>query len=133
MRAASWVYWLAASVVAVVTLPLGFYVGHGMQPASAATWSDAQAVPRDKMFPGANLTWSGSGRYRVPQDAAPGIYLIAAGKGMIGCSWSRRSADNNSPRSEIQTGMLNPGTSGQVVVQPGDKMLVVSDCYWEKA
>ena len=132
-RRFSWT-WVAGVIGGIfMAAPTGYAFGHGR--ASSAAQFDQPPLPaaRVTVFPGAHINWSGAGRYTVPDQAPPGVYLVAAGKSVFGCTWMRRSADDNKPKSEIETGTFNAGASGTVTIARSDAVFeLAGDCWWAK-
>jgi hypothetical protein len=131
-----WAYVLASAVVASVGSVAG-YVLHST-PATGATFEPAQtqAIASGVMqsFPGAQLSYSGSGLFRVPSQAPPGDYMVAAGSSLYGCTWLRLKANDGKPKSVIEDGTLNRGGfNATVTVASSDKYIqFIGDCTWSR-
>lgn len=124
------VYWLAAAAWIIVSGPVGYAVGHNTKPAAQFEQPAPTAIA-ERAFPGARLSWSGSGTFQVPNQAPPGSYIVAAGNGSFGCSWVRLRADDGKPKSEIDSGTVNRGGFDRFTIGSGDRLLkLLGDCTW---
>lgn len=76
-------------------------------------------------------TYGGSGTFRVPEQVAPGTYMVTAGAGDFGCHWERLKAYDGKEASILSTGNASRGAYGRLVVNPKDKgVRMVGDCVW---
>lgn len=124
-----WVYWLAAAVWMIVTLPTGYAIGHGTASTSAAFEQPAPTAIAERAFPGMRVNYVGSGTFKVPSQVAPGTYIVTASGLTFGCSWVTLTADNDKPKSVGDSGTVNRGAFGQFTVAPTDRVLkLIGDC-----
>lgn len=127
------VYWLAAGLWAIPGVLLGGVGAWALKPTAASAQFEqpaATAIP-ERAFPGARVSYGGSGLFRVPSQVPPGSYIVAAGSGTFGCSWQRLSSDDGKPKSEIDSGAINRGGFDRFTVAPSDRFLrLFGDCTW---
>lgn len=128
-----WVYWLAAALWVIVSLPVGYAVGHNTR-ASAAQFAQPVTVVQEQAFPGAEILHVGRGTWAVPAEAPPGSYQVTATGNTFGCSWWRLKANDDRLKSVIDSGTVSRGGLGEITVDPGDKFLKLSgDCTWARS
>lgn len=130
------VYWLAAAVWVIVGLLVGGAGVWALKPTVAAASFEQPAldVVPQAAFPGARISYVGSGLFRVPSQVPPGAYIVAASGKTFGCSWVRLSADDGKPKSEIDSGVANPGGFDRFTVAGSDRFLqLVGDCTWARS
>lgn len=136
MNRAPKTYWLAASVWTVVGVIPGLAVGWAVKPA-AGTGQFEQPAPTaiaERAFPGVRINYVGSGTFTVPAQVTPGSYIVAAGNtSPFGCSWIRLKADDDKPKSVIDSGTVNRGGFDRFTVGSGDRVLkLLGDCTWAR-
>lgn len=135
-RARTW----SKTTYALFTLPwllpgaVAGYAAHEITAKPAAQFEPAAvAVAPQKAFPGARISYSGSGTFQVPGQVAPGTYMVTASGLTFGCAWERLKSVDDKPKSVIDSGAVNRGTFGQFTVSPSDKLLRLSgDCTWAR-
>jgi hypothetical protein len=109
----------------------GFAVGHNTRSAAAQFEQPAPDAIAERAFPGTRINYVGSGTFRVPSQAPPGTYIVAAGNGTFGCSWIRLKADDDKPKSVIDSGSVNRGGFDRFTVGSADRVLrLLGDCTW---
>lgn len=122
-------YLLAGIPWVVVGGVVGFAVHR--TPSSAAQFEASPLAAPAVQFPGARINYVGSGTYRVPSQVAPGTYVFTATGNTFGCTWERLKADDDKPKSIIDSGSVNRGGFGQFSVKPGDRVVkMIGDCTW---
>jgi hypothetical protein len=118
---------------ALVVLLLGGLAGWLIAPqteASAATFAVPVAAGAEA-FPGARALHSGSGTFRVPEQAPPGDYLVTPSGSVLNCTWKLLKAKDGKPKSLIAGGSPNRGASDEVTIGPSARFLVfLGDCTW---
>lgn len=131
---AKWVYWLAAAVWTVVSVPIGYAVGHGATADAGQFEQPTLAAVPEKAFPGVRINYAGSGTFKVPSQVTPGTYIVTTSGLTFGCSWVRLKADDDKPKSEIDSGTVNRGGFDRFTVGSGDRVLkLLGDCMWARS
>lgn len=122
---------LLLAVAAVLAALLGGALGGRMlAPDSAAEFTAPQpaTAPRD-VFPGMSQSFTGHGKFRVPEQAPPGEYSITSTSGAFGCSWWVLKADDDKPKSEITAGTFNRAGYDTVVIPVNARVFkLLGDC-----
>lgn len=125
---------LAYVLAALLFLPVGGIIGYALPHPTASGAQFEQPTPAaapQTAFPGARINWVGSGTFRVPAQATPGTYIVTASGLTFGCSWIRLKADDDKPKSVIDSGTVNRGGFGQFTVAASDRVLkLLGDCTW---
>lgn len=136
MNRAPKTYWAAAAVWVVVGGVVGLAGGWAVKPAPAAGQFEqpAPTAIAERAFPGVRINWVGSGTFQVPNQVPPGSYIVAAGStSTFGCSWIRLKADDDKPKSVIDSGTVNRGGFDRFTVGSGDRLLkLLGDCTWAR-
>lgn len=102
-------------VVATVVAILGSLGAFDSTSTAEFTEPQPAAASRD-VFPSMSQSFTGHGKFRVPEQAPPGEYSITSTSGAFGCSWWVLKADDGKPRSEITAGALNRAGYDTVVI-----------------
>lgn len=122
-------YVVAAVLLALVGGALG---GHYLTPErpSAATFSvPGDVAARPPAFPGMAVSFTGSGKFRVPEQAPPGEYAVTSTSGTFGCSWWILKADDGKPKSEISAGTFNRAGFDTLTIPASARWLkLLGDC-----
>jgi hypothetical protein len=131
MRAGKWVYWVAA----ILWVPAGVLVGYAVRGSDGSAQFeqvDPAAVP-EKAFPGVRINYVGGGTFKVPAQVTPGTYIVTASGLTFGCAWIRLKADDDKPKSVIDSGTVNRGGFDRFTVGSGDRVLkLLGDCTWAR-
>lgn len=81
------------------------------------------------LFPGMAVSFTGSGKFRVPEQAPPGEYAVTSTSGTFGCSWWILKADDGKPRSEISAGTFNRAGFDTLTIPASARWLkLLGDC-----
>jgi hypothetical protein len=126
-------YWAAASLWAIPALVVGGAAGYALRPTTHAGQFEqpALAAVPEKAFPGVRINYAGSGTFRVPSQVTPGTYIVTTSGLTFGCSWVRLKADDDKPKSEIDSGTVNRGGFDRFTVGSSDRVLkLFGDCMW---
>jgi hypothetical protein len=115
-------------------VPGGFVAGRATTHDTSASFEQpAPAAIAERAFPGARINYVGSGTFQVPAQATPGTYIVAAGSSTFGCAWERLKADDDKPKSVIDSGTVNRGGFDRFTVASGDRVLkLLGDCTWAR-
>jgi len=127
-------YWAAAAVWTVVGAVPAAAAGYALKPESAQFMQAAPDAVPEKAFQGVRINYVGSGTFRIPDQVTPGTYIVTASGLTFGCSWIRRSADDDKPKSVIDSGTVNRGGFDHFTVGRGDRVLqLLGDCMWAQS
>lgn len=129
-------YWAAAAVWVVVGAVPAAAAGYALKPSTEAGQFEqpSPAAIAERAFPGVRVNWVGSGTFQVPAQATPGTYIVTASGLTFGCSWIRLKADDDKPKSEIDSGTVNRGGFDRFTVGSGDRLLkLLGDCMWARS
>jgi hypothetical protein len=125
-------FYVLALLAAVV---LAAFAGYRFAPraeASAGAFTVPAAVGVEA-FPGARVIRSGSGTFRVPEQAPPGDYLVTPSGSVLNCTWKLLTKNDDKPKSLIAAGAPNRGASDEVLIGPSARFLVLlGDCTWSE-
>ncbi len=94
---------LVVAIVVALLGPLGAFTRDGGGEFVATPPTAERADP----FPGMEVDYVGSGKFKVPEQAPPGEYAVTSTSGTFGCSWWVLKADDGKPKSEITAGTFN--------------------------
>jgi hypothetical protein len=109
------------------------YVGRKTQePASGGELVAPQAaVVAGSAFPGAEIDYVGKGTWKVPGEAPPGTYALAAPSSTVTCGWQRLKAVDDKPKSVIDEGSVGRGEFGKFTISPADEAIrLIGACTW---
>jgi hypothetical protein len=129
-------YWAAAAVWTLVGAVPAAAAGYALKPSAEAgqfEQSSPTAIP-ERAFPGVRINWVGGGTFQVPSQVTPGTYIVTASGLTFGCSWIRLKADDDKPKSVIDSGTVNRGGFDRFTVGSGDRLLkLLGDCMWARS
>lgn len=114
-------------IVAIASAGMGYKSGalHS-GPAFVAT---SQTIAKEPTLPGFKVTWTGTGDLSVPDQIAPGTYVVAANDRTVGCGWQVLSG-KKVPR---RAGLMAPGAASVfVTVEKNDGYLRLMSCAFQK-
>ena len=115
-------------LIAVIVATLGSLGAFAPGSAGEFTTPQPAGAPRD-VFPGMSQSFTGHGKFRVPEQAPPGEYSITSTSGAFGCSWWVLKADDDKPKSQISAGTFNRAGYDTVVIPVGARVFkLLGDC-----
>jgi hypothetical protein len=129
-------YWAAAAIWVIVGAVPAAAAGYALKPTAGAGQFEqpALAAVPEKAFPGVRINYAGSGTFKVPSQVTPGTYIVTTSGLTFGCSWVRLKADDDKPKSEIDSGTVNRGGFDRFTVGSGDRVLkLLGDCMWARS
>lgn len=121
---------LAAMIFAVAS---AYNIGRAKNP--PAQFVTAQTVASQPALPGFTLTFTGSGTLSVPNQVAPGTYLVGPSDSLFGCTWQTLRRNDDDPTSIIDWGQMPRGAAGKLItVKKTDRYVrAIGGCAFQKA
>jgi hypothetical protein len=127
---------MAGAPCALVGGILGWVGNSAQHSEDVGTFQSAQqtVVARVPELPsGVRLNWVGSGLFKTPSEMAPGGYIVTATGNTFGCAWETRKANDEKPKSVIDSGTVARGSLAQFSITPSTRVIrLIGDCTWEK-
>lgn len=126
------IFWLVLGIL-LGAIPASFigYARGGGPGTDTASFQEVTSSPGRAVFPGAQVNYTGSGTFKVPDQAPPGTYMLTAASNTYGCSWKRLKSLDGKLRSTIDGRLFNKSGFDTFTVARTDRyVMFIGDCTW---